>query len=224
MLGARKVETGEPSPYASRADFCRIFETKMNGLYLLASLLTADQTLAEQCFVGGLHISQEGNHVFREWAESWARRAIILNAIRMVRPRQMVEQTQSATDRSGWPEMTKRPELAQVMDLPTLERFVYVMSVLEGYSDQECSLQLGCVRGDVVTARSRALQRMVQSAQIVSITSGKEEGAVLSNRDGQVRSNDEGGLGIYAQARETETRHAEPHPGSLFMNDRHAFA
>jgi len=175
MLGARRVETGQPSPYARRADFCRIFESQMKPLYLLAFLLTGDQTLAEQCFVGGLHISQEGNHVFREWAESWARRAIILNAIRMVRPRQTADQTQPAKDRSAWPEMVKGAEMGDLVDLPTFERFVFVMSVLEGYSDQECSLHLGCVRGEVVAARSRALKRMGQSAETVRVARGQEE-------------------------------------------------
>jgi DNA-directed RNA polymerase specialized sigma24 family protein len=175
MFGARKLKSEQPSLYATRADFCRIFESKMNSLYPLAFLLTADQTLAEQCFVGGLHISQEGNHVFREWAESWARRAIILNAIRMVRPHHIPDRSQLGQDRSSWPEMMKRAEMAQVMDLPPFERFVFVMSVLEGYSDQECSLQLGCVRGEVVAARSRALQQMGQSAEAIRIASSQED-------------------------------------------------
>lgn len=175
MLGARRVETGQSSPYATRADFCRIFESNMNGLYLLAVLLTADQTLAEQCFVGGLHISQEGNHVFREWAESWARRAIILNAIRMVRPHQATDVARPAKSLSVGPEITKRAEIVQIMDLPTFERFVFVMSVLERYSDQEISLHLGCVRSDVVEARSRALKQTARSAQIVSVAPAQEE-------------------------------------------------
>ena len=67
----------------------------MNGLYLLSFLLTGDRTIAEQCFVGGLHIAQEGNQVFKEWAESWARRAIIQNAIRMIRPLKAADGTHS---------------------------------------------------------------------------------------------------------------------------------
>src|SRR5215471_8991237 len=118
MFGARKLRNEQSSPYASRADFCQIFQSNMNSLYLLALLLMADQTLAEQCFVGGLHISQEGNHVFREWAESWARRAITLNAIRMVRPHQATDETQPAKNRSAWPEITERAEMAQIIDLP----------------------------------------------------------------------------------------------------------
>src|SRR5215469_16234861 len=117
MFGARKLRNEQSSPYASRADFCQIFQINMNGLYLLAFLLTADQSLAEQCFVGGLHISQEGNHVFREWAESWARRAIVLNAIRMVRPHQSADLSQPAEDRAAWPEMMKRAEMARIIEL-----------------------------------------------------------------------------------------------------------
>ena len=49
----------------------------MNRLYLLAFLLTADHTTAEKCFVWGLEDSKKGNLVFKEWAQSWARRTII---------------------------------------------------------------------------------------------------------------------------------------------------
>jgi hypothetical protein len=35
-------------------------------------------------------------------------------------------------------------EIAAVLDLGPFERFVYVMSVLEHYSDQDCSVLLGC--------------------------------------------------------------------------------
>jgi len=34
------------------------------------------------------------------------------------------------------------------------------MSVLEHYSDNECSILLGCVRKDVIDARARALQHL----------------------------------------------------------------
>ena len=34
------------------------------------------------------------------------------------------------------------------------------MSVLEGHSDQECSILLGCSRGEVITARTQALRRL----------------------------------------------------------------
>src|SRR5258708_762714 len=80
-------QIARPAPYASRADFCRIFEEDMSGLYLLSFLLTADRKKAEQCFVSGLEDAADGNLVFKEWARSWARRAILQNAVRVVNPR-----------------------------------------------------------------------------------------------------------------------------------------
>ena len=95
MFDRRKRTNRVSELYAMRSDFCRIFETDMNRLYLLSFLLTGDRSTAEQCFVGGLHIAQEGNQVFKEWAESWARRAIIQNAIQMISPRKAADGTHS---------------------------------------------------------------------------------------------------------------------------------
>src|SRR5580658_960233 len=160
MFGRKKVMNRQPSPYAMRSDFCRIFEKDMNRLYLLSLLLTGDRTTAEQCFVGGLHIAQEGNQVFKEWAESWARRAIIQNAIRMIRPRKADDGTRSTSVPSTSTTPTQHTEVAGIIDLPAFERFAFVMSVLERYSDQECSLLLGCAPADAAAARTRALERL----------------------------------------------------------------
>jgi DNA-directed RNA polymerase specialized sigma24 family protein len=142
------------------SDFCRIFEKDMNRLYLLSFMLTGDRSTAEQCFVGGLHIAQEGNQVFKEWAESWARRAIIQNAIQMIRPRKAADDTHSTLVPDIGNALTQRAEIAGIVDLPAFERFAFVMSVLEGYSDQECALLLGCAPGDAAAGRTRALERL----------------------------------------------------------------
>lgn len=177
MFGKRKPENQKPSPYATRADFCQIFENDMNRLYRLSFLLTGDDVIAEQCFVGGLHIAQEGNPVFKEWAEAWARRAIILNAIRMIRPRLTAETPELFSQPTG-DNATERTEIAEIVKLPVFERFAFVMSVLEGYSDNECALHLGCNRADVTAARTRALERIGKSAglqrKLVSIASGQK--------------------------------------------------
>jgi DNA-directed RNA polymerase specialized sigma24 family protein len=166
MFGRLNPRKQEESPYAKRSDFCGIFEKDMNRLYLLSLLLTGDRTTAEQCFVGGLHLAQEGNHVFKEWAEAWARRAIIQNAIRLSRPRvAMASATPHAINAAT---TTERPEIARIISLPTFERFAFVMSVLEGYGDQESSLLLGCRRADVAEARTRALVQVGKSAELSS--------------------------------------------------------
>jgi hypothetical protein len=82
-----RVHEENANQYASREDFRRIFSEDKNGLYQLSPLLTRDSVKAEQCFVGGLEDCVTGNSVFREWARSWAKRAIIQNAIRKLNPR-----------------------------------------------------------------------------------------------------------------------------------------
>jgi DNA-directed RNA polymerase specialized sigma24 family protein len=52
-------------------------------------------------------------------------------------------------------------EIDAILDLAPVERFVFVMSVLEGYSDNECSILLGPARMDIATARTRAMQQLV---------------------------------------------------------------
>jgi DNA-directed RNA polymerase specialized sigma24 family protein len=166
MFGATKIAKQEPTRYATRADFCRIFRDDMDRLYLLSFLLTGDHATAEKCFVGGLRMSREGNPVFKEWAQSWARRAIILNAIRMIRPRPTDDNVSPASDRSVGHAVTEPAEIADIVELAPFERFAFVMSVLERYSDHECSLQLACTRREVTAARTRALQQIGRSAQL----------------------------------------------------------
>jgi hypothetical protein len=55
----------------------------LGSLYLLSLLLTGSHEKAEACFVEGIGESTKENHVFKEWARSWARRTIIQSAIRL---------------------------------------------------------------------------------------------------------------------------------------------
>jgi len=166
MFGSRKVIKQTTTPYATQADFRRVFQEDMNRLYLLSFLLTGERDLAEQCFVSGLKMSSEGNPVFKEWATSWARRTIILTAIRMVRPRLGDPQRSSAPPKSAGPSAISRAEIANIIALPPFERFVFVMSVLECYTEQECSLLLGCTRREAMEARERALRRTGEGAEL----------------------------------------------------------
>lgn len=150
--------------YANSDDFFRIFDENMNSLYLLAFLLTADHAWAEQCFVSGLEDAVEGNPVFREWAHSWGGRAIIQNAVRVVRPRPgdargSLRSNSEDSDYKTLP-ADRQMEISAVLGLESFERMVYVMTVLEHYSDHECSLLLGCARRDVLPVRTRALEKI----------------------------------------------------------------
>jgi hypothetical protein len=170
-----------PTPYASSDDFRRVFDEDMNSLYVLSFLLTADHEKAEQCFVSGVEDAVEGNPVFKEWARSWARRVIIVNAVRAINPRPMEENGRSSSAPVSGNRKTppgEQVEIAAVLALEPFERFAYVMTVLERYSDLDCSLLLGCARRDVIAARTRAFEQIgsamaPHSTQLTSASSEK---------------------------------------------------
>jgi hypothetical protein len=160
---ANHVSPGRSAAYAVGADFCRVFTQDMNSLYLLSFLLTADREKAEQCFASGLEDSVKSNRVFKEWARSWARRTVIRNAIRMIEPTpgRAGEKTPFlTTDRGAYAKSESEVSLAAVLALGAFERFVFVLSVLERCSDQECSILLGCPQRDVALARVRAAESL----------------------------------------------------------------
>jgi DNA-directed RNA polymerase specialized sigma24 family protein len=152
--------TTAPTSYASNGDFCRIFQQETDSLYQLSFLLTADCDTAQQCFVCGLEDSLKGSRVFKEWARSWARRAIIQNAVRVINPRLMEKNLPPRFNSSRKALVAEPAEIAAILELAPFERFVYVMSVLERYSDQDCSVLLGCSRRDANAARIRAFEQI----------------------------------------------------------------
>jgi DNA-directed RNA polymerase specialized sigma24 family protein len=152
------------SRYATVTDYHRIFAEEMESLYLLAFLLTADSDKAEQCFVSGLGECVDRIGVFMERARSWARRAVVKHAIRMIRPvpegnegELFVRGRQTAT-------ATTRNPFAAIVSLPGFERFVFVMSVLEGQSDEECQDFLGCSRLEILMAHEVTFRLVAASA------------------------------------------------------------
>src|SRR5262249_47425688 len=172
--------------YATARDFCRIFAEDMGNLYFLSLVLTADPEKAETCFVSGLNDCATGNEVFGEWARSWARRVVIKNAIRMISPQpEPAHRFPNAVaareaKSQAFPELAP-VEMSAVLALADFERFAFVMSVLEGYSDQDCALLLGCTRESLIAARVSALQLVGRSATATSLreeVAGLQRGSV----------------------------------------------
>jgi DNA-directed RNA polymerase specialized sigma24 family protein len=166
MTRRRKNQPGslEATRYATNEDVRRIFTENMDRLYLLSFLLTGDHESAEQCFVGGLEDSVGANQIFRKWSHSWAKRAIIHNAIRVLQSRAVHANFPPAVlSQNGLALPVGDFELYRVLALEDLERFVFVMSVLERYSDQECALLLGCSIQDIRETRVRALEHIAAS-------------------------------------------------------------
>ena len=146
--------------YAMRADFCAVFEEDMKPLYLLAFLLTADHKQAEQCFESTVEEAFKKQAVFKEWARTWVKRKLIENAIAIVSPvlartgekQELWKARPHETDRDG--------AIDAVTKLAPLERFVFVMSILERHSNWDCALLLGCSMNKVAQSRRRALRRL----------------------------------------------------------------
>jgi len=166
----RSLISTETSPaYATSIEFCRVFAENMDSMHLLSFLLTADLTKAEECFASGLEDCLKGSYVFRNWARSWARRTIIRNAVRMLASRA----NHSAVTGAPSCRFGRTPEanaaIASILGLEDFERFVVVLSVLERYSDQDCSVLLGCSRLDVREARIRALQHVAESDRMRAV-------------------------------------------------------
>jgi DNA-directed RNA polymerase specialized sigma24 family protein len=168
MFNMSQIANVKEMEYATSADFCKIFDKDMNSLYLLSLLLTGDHGKAEQCFVEGLENAVSRNRVFKEWANSWARRAIVQNALRITNPRPNggTESWDSSSINRSHEARSEFVEIQAVLGLPTFDRFVFVMSVLEGYSDHDCSILLGCTRRDVLAAKTRALQQIGDAAEL----------------------------------------------------------
>ena len=169
----QKYKNARSHEYATSSDFCRVYVEQMNSLYLLSLLLTADPQKAEQCFLSGFDESVSNKSVFKERAHLWARRSIIFQAIRLLCPRPNDENESNEARPSPLigqvpgtvpAEVLVYPNFARIIGLNAFERFVFIMSILEKYSVQECSLLLGCFRQDVINARTAAIRHLANVA------------------------------------------------------------
>jgi DNA-directed RNA polymerase specialized sigma24 family protein len=167
-----QVRRNEPNPYATREEFNNVFHEDMNGLYQLSFLLTGDHEKAEKCFVAGIEDCVKENRVYREWARSWAKRMIVENAIRELKPRPSVPSFSPPATVFSHSEQSSGSgghfDLETVLKLGDFERFVFVMSVMEIYSLHECALLLGCSVLEIRQARVHALEELASSGQVVS--------------------------------------------------------
>ena len=69
-------------------------------------------------------------------------------------------------DRNRRAEAIEQGEIGAVLELEPFERFVFVMLVLEHYSEHECSLLLSCSPRDVIAGRNRALQQLRDAMEL----------------------------------------------------------
>jgi hypothetical protein len=146
-----------------------VFNDNADRLYTLALLLTAYHELAEHCFLSAFEDCIDSKTVFRECAESWAKRTTIITAIRIVfapkTPAGIHLRRESIEDPTS-----ETPVLvAQISSLDAFDRFVYVMSVLEKVSLRDCALLMGCSVREIMDAKVRALERMGDIRRILVV-------------------------------------------------------
>lgn len=100
-----------------------------------------------------------GVAVATDWAHSWAKRAVIKNAIRLTglnRGSAKCNAREDGTTQSCHKYLT----ISNILELGDLERVVFVMSVLERYSDRDSAGLLGRVTQEVREARVQALRHI----------------------------------------------------------------
>ena len=159
MLEPTPIFDEKATTYAAGTDFWNALTDEMNSLYLLSFLLTADLDKAGQCLFSGMGEYEEEIGVFMTRARARARRTILKNAIWMIMP------APEGTDDFSLAPLKRSASYGTnlfeaILGLNTFERFVYVMSVLEKQSDDDCSALLRCSPRDVVVARALALERL----------------------------------------------------------------
>lgn len=153
--------------YASAEDFCTIFRDDMDSLYSLALVLTGSHELAHKSFMAALNDCRTGSTVFQEWARPWSRRAVIKSAIRLLDPiRSSANDDLKAELEATANEMD--PSARSFLQLDRFDRFVFVISVLEGYTVPECAALLGGSPREVEQARVRALKQIAGGSQNIS--------------------------------------------------------
>jgi hypothetical protein len=158
-LQANSIGKAPMVRYATTADFCRIFKEKVDSLYLLAFLLTGESETAEQSLLASFEDCIRADRVFKNWAYSWAKLAVIKNVISKWQP-PAPNACEPGTNfiPAEYCKASTNCELDQVLALPRFLRFVFVLSVLERHCERDCALLLSSSRNDVRRARIMALQ------------------------------------------------------------------
>jgi hypothetical protein len=163
MLQPMHFVDERPLSHTVAIDFRETLTQELHSLYLLSLLLTADNDKADKCLVSAIGECGEGIGVFMEWAGSSARRVVLKQAIRMIRPAPQHPDSLPFTSRDGSAASPVNNPFATIVALGAFERFVFVMSILEGQSEQDCAILLRCSRRDVMIARVLALTRLANT-------------------------------------------------------------
>jgi DNA-directed RNA polymerase specialized sigma24 family protein len=152
----------ERDEYARKEEFVSLFQCERVGLQRLALLLTANSDAVKRCLIRAFRECIASSSVSKEWVLSWTRRIVIRNAISLV----MDPESELFVNTNDDPDngvigfcqddsLDAIAETASILDLPELDRLVFVICVLERYSTYDCALLLGRSPRDINEARQR---------------------------------------------------------------------
>lgn len=142
--------------YGPGTEYADMFIEQMNYLYLFSFLLAADREIARKCFSLALDEYADAPGGFMDWVKQEGRRAVLRNAIRMIRPVPTRAYSWSLVEVAQPLTVAARQPFAAITSLSAFERFVFVMLLLEGLPEDECAILLNCGAQDIAIGRELA--------------------------------------------------------------------
>jgi hypothetical protein len=121
--------------------------------------------------VSGLDACVDGDFVFKAWARPWAKRMIVRNAVQIISPHSGAARSTvfRSADKSRLAEIASEyGPFARVLALDDFERFVYVLSVLEGYPIQDCAALLGTSQQIIAETQVLTLKHVANSERMIA--------------------------------------------------------
>lgn len=154
--------------YATLEDFKELFAATQTELLCLSLHLTADAEDAEVCLIRALKDCMTGFPVPKERMHIRARQMVVWNSVRLVLGSENTPPDDSLGDavpyvhlETGELQAEELRESTAILDLPTFDRLVFVITVLERYSIRDCALLLRSTPKKVRDARLHALNHVI---------------------------------------------------------------
>lgn len=165
-VAAVNCQSHSPHTIVPRAaEFADVWLDDITNLYLLSFLLTADKVLAEQCFSDAMMDYVGGSSGFADWANGPGKVAVIRRAYQTIRPvPKRVHSWSFAPGARPLISAAHQP-FSTITSLGAFERFVFVLSVLEGAADDVCAALLACELADIAESRDLA-NRLVAALEL----------------------------------------------------------
>lgn len=151
------------SMYATVEDFRALFEARSTEFYQLALLLTNSSEKAEECLHATFEDCTRDDSVFKEWAHSWCRCAIIRIAVRIMKLCDINRAAPPGPDqgKASFRGEGEEVDFAGVPGWNLRERFIFVLSSLEHFSDQAAAVLLRCSPREGRDAKKRVFCHIV---------------------------------------------------------------